>query len=155
MDLKRLPGGSTLGTPNPFRRIVTNRQPRCMKFSGFGGIGEAMSKANNYKQLKEAFMKDLIIEQIQRRARVEHGGDFNKAAAEYFRDHPEYYAEYTEAVIGVNKRANEDREKVIAAGNYRIEWVAAATNWISPSRPSSRQHRRKSSPRIQICISAT
>jgi len=38
-------------------------------------------------------MKDLIIEQIERRARLEHGGDFSKAAAEYFRDHPGYYEE--------------------------------------------------------------
>ena len=32
--------------------------------------------------------KDLMIEQIERRARLEHGGDFDKAAREYFRDHP-------------------------------------------------------------------
>jgi hypothetical protein len=68
--------------------------------------------------------KDLMIEQIERRARLEHGGDFDKAAREYFRDHPEYYPEYTEEVSGVNKQASEDREKVSAAVNYRIEWVA-------------------------------
>jgi hypothetical protein len=36
----------------------------------------------------------LILEQIERRARIEHGGDMNKAAEEYFRDHPEYWEEY-------------------------------------------------------------
>ena len=69
-------------------------------------------------------MKDLIINQIERRARVEHGGDFAKAAAEYFRDHPEYYPEYTEEVSGVNKRAAECREGVNAEIHYRLEWVA-------------------------------
>jgi hypothetical protein len=69
-------------------------------------------------------MKDLIINQIERRARVEHGGDFAKAAAEYFRDHPEYYSEYTEEVSGVNKRAAEYREGVNAEIHYRLEWVA-------------------------------
>jgi hypothetical protein len=68
--------------------------------------------------------KDLIIEQIERRARIDHGGDFEKAAREYFLDHPEYYPEYTEEVSEVNKRASDDREKVSAAVNYRIEWVA-------------------------------
>ena len=33
-------------------------------------------------------MKDLMIEQIELRARLDHGGDFTKAATEHFRDHP-------------------------------------------------------------------
>jgi hypothetical protein len=69
-------------------------------------------------------MRDLIIEQIERRARVEHGGDVNKAAAEYFRDHPKQWQRYTEEVTGVNKRAGVDREEVSAEVHYRIELVA-------------------------------
>jgi hypothetical protein len=34
-------------------------------------------------------MTHLIIEQIERRARLEHARDVSKAAADYFRDHPE------------------------------------------------------------------
>jgi hypothetical protein len=56
-------------------------------------------------------MNSLIIEQIEKRARLEHGGDWNKAATEYFRDHPEYYAQYVEenmvhvgAAVVVTKR---------------------------------------------------
>ena len=40
-------------------------------------------------------MRDLIIEQIERRARLDHCGDVNKAAAEYFRDHPTEWQCYT------------------------------------------------------------
>ena len=69
-------------------------------------------------------MKDLIIEQIERRARVEHGGDVNKAAAEYFRDYPEEWQRYKEEVTGVNKRAGKDRERVNAEVHSRIEMVA-------------------------------
>jgi hypothetical protein len=70
-------------------------------------------------------MKDLIIEQIERHARVEHGGDVNKAAAEYFRDHPEEWQRYKDEVTGVNKRAGDDeREDVNAEVHYRIEMVA-------------------------------
>ena len=69
-------------------------------------------------------MKDLIIEQIERRARLDHGGDFSKAAAEYFRDHPEYYPEYTDEVAGVNKRVGEDRAAINTEVQYRLEWVA-------------------------------
>jgi|GEM_PF-2538259 len=69
-------------------------------------------------------MRDLIIEQIERRARVEHGVDLNKAAAEYFRDHPGEWQRYKDEVAGVNKRASEDREEVNAELNYRIEMVA-------------------------------
>jgi hypothetical protein len=69
-------------------------------------------------------MKDLIIEQIERRARVEHGGDVNKAAAEYFRDYPEEWQRYREEVTGVNKRAGKDRERVNTEVHYRIEMVA-------------------------------
>jgi hypothetical protein len=73
---------------------------------------------------KGGFMKDLIIEQIERRARVEHGGDVNKAAAEYFRDYPEEWQRYKEEVTGVNKRAAKDRERVNAEVHSRIEIVA-------------------------------
>jgi hypothetical protein len=69
-------------------------------------------------------MKDLIIEQIERRARVEYGGDVNKTAAEYFRDHPEEWKRYKDEVTGVNKRTGEDREKVNAEVHYRIETIA-------------------------------
>ena len=69
-------------------------------------------------------MKDLIIEEIERRARIDHGGDVNKAAAEYFRDYPEEWQRYREEVTGVNKRAGEDRERVNAEVHYRIEYIA-------------------------------
>ena len=69
-------------------------------------------------------MKDLIIDQIERRARLDHGGDFTKAAAEYFRDYPEDLQRYREEATGVNKRAGEDRERVNAEVHYRIEIVA-------------------------------
>jgi hypothetical protein len=49
-------------------------------------------------------MKDLIVEQIERRARV--------------------WQRYKGEVTGVNKRAAEDREKVNAEVHYRIEMVA-------------------------------
>jgi hypothetical protein len=73
---------------------------------------------------KGGFMKDTIIEEIERRARLEHGGDFTKAAAEYFRDYPEDLQRYREEATGVNKRAGEDREKVNAEVHYRIEYIA-------------------------------
>ena len=63
--------------------------------------------------------KDLIVEQIERRGRLEHGGDFSKTAAEYFRDHPGYYEE----VAGVNRRvrieAEQYAEACILAAKYR------------------------------------
>ena len=40
----------------------------------------------------------LIMEQIEKRARIEHGGDMNKAATEYFRDHPEFWEEYVKEI---------------------------------------------------------
>jgi hypothetical protein len=73
---------------------------------------------------KGGFMKDLIIDQIERRARLDHDGDVNKAAAEYFRDYPEEWKRYREEATGVNKRAGEDRERVNAAVDYRIEYIA-------------------------------
>jgi hypothetical protein len=69
-------------------------------------------------------MKDTIIEEIKRRARLDHGGDFTKAATEYFRDYPEDLRRYRDEVNGVNKRAGEDREKVNAEVHYRIEYIA-------------------------------
>ena len=70
---------------------------------------------------KGGFMKDLIIEQIERRARLDHGGDVNKAATEYFRDYPEEWQRYKEEVTGVNKRAGKNRERVNAEVHSRIE----------------------------------
>lgn len=69
-------------------------------------------------------MNDTIIEEIKRRARLDHDGDVNKAAAEYFRDYPEEWRRYRDEVNGVNKRAGEDREKVNAEVHYRIEYIA-------------------------------
>jgi hypothetical protein len=48
----------------------------------------------------------------------------NKAAAEYFRDHPGEWQRYKGEVTGVNKRTGEDREAVCAEVHYRIEMVA-------------------------------
>jgi hypothetical protein len=73
---------------------------------------------------KGGFMKDLIIDQIERRARLDHGGDVSKAAEEYFRDYPEEWRRYRDEVNGVNKRAGKDREKVNAEVHYRIEHIA-------------------------------
>ena len=69
-------------------------------------------------------MNDPIIEEIKRRARLDHGGDFTKAATEYFHDYPEDLLRYREEATGVNKRAGEDREKVNAEVHYRIEYIA-------------------------------
>jgi len=63
-------------------------------------------------------MKDLIIEQIERRARLEHGGDFSKAAAEYFRDHPGYYEE----VAGVNRRVRSEVKQYFDACKLAAEY---------------------------------
>jgi hypothetical protein len=64
-------------------------------------------------------MKNLIVEEIQRRARLEHGGDFDKAAREYFRDRPGYYEE----IAGVNRRVRSEAEQYaeacILAAKYR------------------------------------
>jgi hypothetical protein len=48
------------------------------------------SGANRESKSKTAvgFMRDLIIEQIERLASLEHGGGVNQAVSEYFRDHP-------------------------------------------------------------------
>ena len=40
----------------------------------------------------------LIMEQIEKRARIEHRGDMKKAIEEYFRDHPEYWQEYVREI---------------------------------------------------------
>jgi hypothetical protein len=69
-------------------------------------------------------MKDTIIEEIKRRARLDHGGDFTKAATEYFHDYPEDLQRYREEATGVKKRADEDRERVNAEVHYRIEYIA-------------------------------
>src|SRR5262245_4142531 len=69
-------------------------------------------------------MKDLILEQIQKRARIDHGGDFTKAATEFFRDHPGWWQEYKDEVAGVNKRDSQDRDAVNATVQLRMEMVA-------------------------------
>jgi hypothetical protein len=69
-------------------------------------------------------MRDSIIEQIERRARLYHGGDVNKAAAEYFRDYPEKWQHYRAEVHGVNERAADDRERINAAVDYQIVMIA-------------------------------
>jgi hypothetical protein len=63
-------------------------------------------------------MSNLIIEQIERRARLEHGGDFSKAAAEYFRDHPGYYEE----VAGVNRRVRSEADHYLDACTLAAEY---------------------------------
>jgi hypothetical protein len=73
-------------------------------------------------------MINRIIEQIGRRARVEHGGDWSKAATEFFRDHPEEWQSYAEEVTEVNKRAGEDPNYVNALVRSRIEMVAYRDN---------------------------
>ena len=69
-------------------------------------------------------MNDTIIEEIKRRARLDHGGDFSKAATEYFNDYPEDLRRYREEATGVNKRAGKDRERVNAEVHYRIKNLA-------------------------------
>jgi hypothetical protein len=69
-------------------------------------------------------MRDLIIEQIQARARLDHGGDFTKAVTEYFRERAEWWQEYKDEVAGVNKRDSEERDAINAEIHYRLEWVA-------------------------------
>lgn len=69
-------------------------------------------------------MRDLIIEEIERRARLSHAGDFTKAATEYFRDHPEEWQRSKNEVAGVKKLASEHSEAVNALVDYRIEVVA-------------------------------
>src|SRR5262245_3792567 len=69
-------------------------------------------------------MKDLVIEQINRRARLDHDRDFTKAATEYFRDHAEWWQEYKDEVAGVNKRDSEERDAVNATVQLRMEMVA-------------------------------
>ena len=55
-------------------------------------------------------MKDLIIDQIERRARLDHGGDFSKAVTEYFWDRPEEWRRhYRDKDNGLHKRVDEDR----------------------------------------------
>jgi hypothetical protein len=68
-----------------------------------------------------------IIEQIGRRARVEHNGDWSKAATEFFRDHPEEWQSYAEEVTEVNKRAGEDPNYVNALVQSRTEITSVRT----------------------------
>jgi len=70
------------------------------------------------------FMKDLMIKQIERNARLDHGGDFTKAATEYFGNHPGWYQDYNDEIHGVNKRDSEERDAVNATVQLRMEMVA-------------------------------
>src|SRR5262249_51303948 len=70
------------------------------------------------------FMKDLMIKQIERNARLDHGGDFTKAATEYFGNHPGWYQDYNDEIHGVNKRDSEERDAVNATVQFRMEMVA-------------------------------
>jgi hypothetical protein len=69
-------------------------------------------------------MKDLMIEQIKMRARLYHGGDFDKAAVEYFRDNPEWYQELRDESHGVSKRDKEERDAVNAEVQFQMEMIA-------------------------------
>ena len=78
-------------------------------------------------------MSDTIhVENIKRRARLE-GKDFPTAASEYFRDHPEYYDEVTD----LNKRAEEDCERVNATVQLSIERIAYRDK-LDLAKPSDR-----------------
>ena len=68
----------------------------------------------------------VIIEQIKRRARLEHNGDIAKAADEYFSDHPQSWQDYLDEVVGVNKRIaeNRERESILKTLAYRAEEIA-------------------------------
>ena len=68
-------------------------------------------------------MNDTKIKQIETRARLEHGGDFNKAAEAYFRDHPDYYGH-----SGVNKQAGEDSGYINRLVQTQIEKIASRDN---------------------------
>ena len=73
---------------------------------------------------KGGIMKNLVMEQIERRARLEHDGDFSKAATAYFHDHPEHWQPYQEEVTQVNKRSGEDPSYVNALVRSRAETIA-------------------------------
>ena len=65
-------------------------------------------------------MTKLMIEQIELRARLDHNGDWSKAASEYFRDHPEWQRDHDD-IAEVEKRA---RDAVNAEVRSRTEMVA-------------------------------
>lgn len=69
-------------------------------------------------------MKNVIIEQIEQRARLEHDGDFSKAATAYFHDHPDYWQPYADEVGEVNKRSGEDPDYINALVRSRTEMIA-------------------------------
>jgi hypothetical protein len=68
--------------------------------------------------------KDLILEQIQRRARLDHNGDFEKAAEAHFRDHPGWYAERLSESRGITRRDKEERDAVNSEVQFRMEMIA-------------------------------
>jgi len=70
------------------------------------------------------FLKDLMIKQIERNARLDHGGDFTKVATEYFGNHPGWYQDYNDEIHGVNKRDSEERDAVNATVQFRMEMIA-------------------------------
>jgi hypothetical protein len=65
-------------------------------------------------------MTKLMIEQIERRARLEHNCDWSKAASEYFRDHPEWQRDHDD----IAEVAEGARDAVNAEVRSRTEMVA-------------------------------
>ena len=96
-------------------------------------------------------MTNLMIEQIGRRARLEHNGDWSKAASEYFRDHPEWQRDHDDTTE-LEKRV---RDVVNAEVRSRVEMVASRDK-LDLNKPADvvAAH-AKSSPRIPICLIAT
>lgn len=72
-------------------------------------------------------MINLIMEQIKRRARIEHDGDVTKATHEYFTDHPEDWQRYRDEVTDMKKRG-DDRQRVNGEMDYRTMLIAHRDN---------------------------
>jgi hypothetical protein len=103
-------------------------------------------------------MSHLIIEQIQRRARLDHCGDFSKAATQYFREHPGWRQsiKHKDELAGVDKRNSEERDEVNATVQLRMDMVACRDKLdFSTNRPIASRRRRKCSLRIPNFINAT
>jgi hypothetical protein len=67
----------------------------------------------------------IIIENIEKRAKFEHGGDFTKAATAYFQDHPDHYPDYVAKVSNIGKQAAEkDPAEVNAFFNLQVDRIA-------------------------------
>ena len=48
-------------------------------------------------------------EMIQKRARIDHGGDIVKATEAFFKDHPDCYQEYQQETVQVGAKVVEDQ----------------------------------------------